>query len=103
MPVLPSGTITLLFTDIDGSTRLLHELGERYADVLAVHRSIIRAAAADGGGVEVDTQGDSFFFAFPRAAAAVVAAARIQRAICGFPWPPDGLVRVRMGLHTGAP
>lgn len=103
MAVLPSGTLTLLFTDIDGSTRLLHELGERYADVLAAHRAIIRAATAAGGGVEVDTQGDSFFIAFPRAAAAVAAAARIQREISAFAWSEDGVVQVRMGLHTGAP
>ena len=64
---LPPGTVTLLFTDIEGSTRLLHELGDRYPDVLAQHRDLLRAAFAAHGGYEVDTQGDAFFVAFPRA------------------------------------
>ena len=69
---LPSGTVTFLFTDVDGSTRLLHELGaEAYAAALAEHRRLIRAACAAEGGVEVDTQGDAFFFAFPTATGAV--------------------------------
>ena len=71
---LPSGTVTLLFTDIEGSTRLLHELGERYADVLADHRRVVRDAFSRTGGVEVDTQGDAFFVAFARASDAVAAA-----------------------------
>ncbi len=99
MPVreLPSGTITLLFTDIEGSTRLLDELGERYADVLADHRRLLREAFTRHGGVEVDTQGDAFFVAFPRATDAVIAAGEAQDALAG------GLVRVRMGVHTGEP
>ena len=69
---LPAGTVTFLFTDIEGSTKLLHELGaERYADALAEHRRVLRAAFAAHGGVEVDTQGDAFFVAFPRASDAL--------------------------------
>ena len=94
---LPSGTVTLLFTDIEGSTRLLHELGDRYVEVLADHRRVLRVAAAEQGGVEVDTQGDAFFFAFPSAAEGVAAAHAAQRALSGSP------VRVRMGIHTGEP
>ena len=97
MPELPSGTVTLLFTDIEGSTGLLHELGDRYAGVLAAHRSILRDAATQHGGVEVDTQGDSFFFAFARATDAVAAARGAQSALGAAP------VRVRMGMHTGEP
>jgi class 3 adenylate cyclase len=67
VPELPSGTVTLLFTDIEGSTRLLHELGDRYADVLTEHRRVLREAFSRHGGVEVDTQGDAFFVAFARA------------------------------------
>jgi class 3 adenylate cyclase len=74
MPELPSGTVTLLFTDIEGSTRLLHELGERYAHVLAEHRRVLREAFLRHGGVEVDTQGDAFFVAFSGATDAVAAA-----------------------------
>ena len=75
MPALPEGTVTFLFTDIEGSTRLLHDLGPtRYADALAEHRRILREAAAAHGGVEVDTQGDAFFIAFPTPAGAAAAA-----------------------------
>jgi predicted ATPase len=92
---LPSGTVTFLFTDIEGSTRLLHELGPaRYADALAEHRRIVREAAVEHGGVEVDTQGDAFFIAFPTAPAALEAAARAQEAL---------EIPVRMGMHTGTP
>jgi len=97
VPELPSGTITLLFTDIEGSTRLLHELGERYADVLAEHRRVLREAFSRHGGVEVDTQGDAFFVAFSRATDAVAAAGDAQDAL------GDGPVRVRIGVHTGEP
>ncbi len=97
MRQLPGGTVTLLFTDIEGSTRLLHELGERYADVLAEHRRVVREAFARHGGVEVDTQGDAFFVAFSRAGDAVAAASEAQSALA------DGPVRVRMGIHTGEP
>jgi predicted ATPase/class 3 adenylate cyclase len=97
MRQLPTGTVTFLFTDIEGSTRLLHELGDRYADVLAEHRRLLRETVARHGGVEVDTQGDAFFVAFSRATDAAAAASDAQRAFA------DGVVRVRMGLHTGEP
>ena len=94
---LPTGTVTLLFTDIEGSTRLLDELGDRYADVLADHHRLMREAFGPRGGVEVDTAGDAFFVAFERASDAVSAAADAQDALA-----PTGL-RVRMGIHTGEP
>ena len=97
MRELPSGTVTLLFTDIEGSTRLLRQLGDRYADALVEHRRVLRDAFAAHGGVEVDTQGDAFFVAFPDAGGAVDAASAAQAALA------DGPVRVRMGLHTGRP
>ncbi|HEX6737279.1 MAG TPA: adenylate/guanylate cyclase domain-containing protein, partial [Vicinamibacteria bacterium] len=103
MPDLPSGTVTLLFTDIEGSTRLLQRLGERYAAVLAEHERLLRAAFQAHGGHEVDTQGDGFFVAFPRAASAIYAAVEAQRALAAHEWPDGQAVRVRMGLHTGEP
>jgi class 3 adenylate cyclase len=83
MRSLPVGTV--LFTDIEGSTRLLHELGERYAEALAAHRRLLREAFARHGGVEVDTQGDAFFVAFARASDAVAAAAEAQAALADGP------------------
>jgi class 3 adenylate cyclase len=100
---LPSGTVTFLFTDIEGSTRLLKLLGESYGDVLAQHKSILRDAAEKFDGREVDAQGDSFFFAFARAKSAVAAAVVAQRELAEHEWPDGGQVRVRMGLHTGEP
>jgi predicted ATPase/class 3 adenylate cyclase len=94
---LPRGTVTFLFTDIEGSTRLLGELGESYAAALGDHRSMLREAFRGRGGVEVDTQGDAFFYAFERAEDAVAAAAAAQDALA------SGPVRVRMGVHTGEP
>ena len=95
---LPSGTVTFLFTDVEGSTRLLHELGSGgYADALAKHRRVIREACAREGGVEVDTQGDAFFFAFPTAPGAVAAAGETTEALA------SGPIQVRIGLHTGTP
>ena len=94
---LPSGTVTLLFTDIEGSTRLLDELGDAYADLLAEHRRMLREAFSSHGGVEVDTQGDAFFYAFVRAGDAVAAAGAGQGALAAGP------VNVRMGIHTGEP
>jgi predicted ATPase/class 3 adenylate cyclase len=95
---LPAGTVTFLFTDIEGSTRLLHELGaEAYSEALGEHRRVVREAFDRHGGVEVDTQGDAFFVAFSRAQDAVTAAAEAQKALA------QGPVRVRMGLHTGEP
>jgi len=100
---LPSGTVTFLFTDIEGSTRLLKELGPLYGDALAEHQRILRASFAAHGGREVDTQGDSFFVAFGRAKEAVAAAVDAQRDLAAHAWPEGGAVRVRMGLHTGEP
>jgi predicted ATPase/class 3 adenylate cyclase len=94
---LPSGTVTLLFTDVEGSTRLLLEAGDLYAGALADHRRRVRDAVARHGGVEVDTQGDAFFFVFREAPESVVAAEEAQRALAGGP------VRVRIGIHTGEP
>ncbi len=97
MPELPTGTVTFLFTDIEGSTRLLDELGDRYAEVLAEHHRLMRAAFEPCGGVEVDTAGDAFFVAFRRASDCVEAAMVAQEAL-----EATGL-RVRMGIHTGEP
>ena len=95
---LPTGTVTFLFSDIEGSTRLLDELGaERYAEALADHRRVVRRACESRGGIEVDTQGDAFFVAFPTAPEALDAAIDVQRSLAGGP------VRVRMGVHTGTP
>jgi len=101
---LPTGTLTLLFTDIEGSTRLVQTLGAaRYAELQADHRRLLRAAFAAHGGHEVTTQGDSFFAVFTHATAAVAAAIDAQRALASHPWPEEGAVRVRMGLHAGEP
>ncbi len=97
MPDLPTGTVTLLFTDIESSTRLLNELGGRYADVLAEHRRLLREAFSSHHGIEVDTQGDAFFYVFASAKEALSAAAGAQIAL------RDGPVRVRIGVHTGEP
>jgi WD40 repeat protein/class 3 adenylate cyclase len=99
----PSGTVTFLFTDIQGSTRLLDKLGEQYAASLAEHHEILRAAIQKWRGQEVDTQGDAFFVTFPRALDAVQCAAEAQRTLADHKWPLDEPIRVRMGLHTGEP
>jgi class 3 adenylate cyclase len=103
MEGLPSGTVTFVFTDIEGSTGLLKQLGDAYADVLSEHRRIVRETFSRLDGVEIDTQGDAFFFAFARARDAVEAAVEAQRAHVSAVWPDDAIVRVRMGLHTGEP
>src|SRR5512132_3014926 len=103
MSGLPSGTVTFLFTDIEGSTRLLRRLGDGYAEVLGRHDRLIRAACAGHAGREGNTQGDAFFVAFARARDAVAAAVQVQRALAAEPWPEGAGVRVRMGLHTGEP
>src|SRR6266704_2620889 len=103
MPDLPTGTVTLLFTDIEGSTSLLQQLGEHYADVLTDCRHLLRQMFVQYNGHEVDTQGDAFFVAFARATAAVAAAAAIHRALAEHAWPEGASVRVRIGLHTGEP
>jgi class 3 adenylate cyclase len=100
MPELPSGTVTLLFTDVDGSTQLVKVLGERYGEVLAEHRRLLRAAFVRRGGVEIDTQGDALFVAFASARDAVAAAAEAQRALAEHVWRDEVEVRVRIGLHT---
>src|SRR5262245_7106719 len=99
----PTGTVTFLFTDIEGSTRLLEALRDRYDDVLSAHARLIREAIHEFDGHEIDTQGDAFFVAFARARDAVAAAVAIQRALADEPWPDGVAVRVRMGLHTGEP
>ena len=103
MPERPTGTVSFLFTDIEGSTRLLQKLRERYADVLATHARIIRLRIEEFGGHEIDTQGDAFFAAFARARDAVGAAVAIQRGLAAEPWPDGVTVHVRMGIHTGEP
>jgi class 3 adenylate cyclase/tetratricopeptide (TPR) repeat protein len=100
---LPAGIVTLLFSDIEGSTRLLERLGDAYVDVLEQHRTIIRRALAQHGGHEVRTEGDAFFVAFTRARDAVHAAVAAQQGLRESQWPPGGTVRVRMGVHTGEP
>src|SRR5262245_15747314 len=97
MRELPTGTVTFLFSDIEGSTNLLHELGADYASALAEHREVMRASFSAHAGVEVDTQGDAFFAAFARASDAVAAAAEVQSSVA------PGPIRVRIGLHTGEP
>jgi len=91
--------VTFLFTDIERSTQLLKRLGKSYGDLLAEHRRILRAAAHDHGGEEVDTQGDSFLFAFRRADEAARAAVDAQRALATHEWPESTDVRIRMGLR----
>jgi YVTN family beta-propeller protein len=103
MPDRRSGTVTFLFTDVEGSTGLLKQLRDRYGEVLAEHRRILREAFASGGGEEVDTQGDAFFYVFSRARDAADAAAAAQRALAAHAWPEDLEFRVRIGLHTGEP
>src|SRR5215468_1699429 len=100
---LPAGTITMLFTDIEGSTALLRRLGELYADALSAQRALLRAAFADSGGQEMGTEGDSFFVVFGSAADAVRCCVAAQRALSGHAWPDGVPVRVRMGLHSGEP
>jgi len=100
---VPTGTITLLFTDIEGSTLLLQQVGEQYSHVLAQCRQVLRTAFQQYHGHEVDTQGDAYFFAFGRATDAVSAAVAAQRMLASHTWPDQAAVRVRMGLHTGEP
>ena len=103
MHYLPTGTVTFLFTDIEGSTRLLQQLGDRYSRVLEECRRLLRVAFQEWNGHEVDTQGDAFFVAFARATDAVSAAVDGLHALVIHPWPENVEVRVRMGLHTGEP
>jgi class 3 adenylate cyclase len=100
---LPSGTVTFLFTDIEGSTELLRKLGDDYAAVLGEERRILRETLGAAGGREIDTQGDAFFFSFTRARDAVAGAVSAQRTLAEHEWPDGVQVKVRMGLHTGEP
>jgi len=104
MPSLPSGTVTFLFSDIEGSTELLKELGDLdYEELLGSHRRILREIFKGYEGREIDTQGDAFFYSFPRARNAVAAAVHAQKGLAANKWPGGVEVRVRMGLHTGEP
>jgi class 3 adenylate cyclase len=104
MPDLPTGTVTFVFSDLEGSTRLLKQLGDAgYAEMLAMHRAIVREVFAAHDGSEIDTQGDAFFYSFSRARGAVAAAVEVQRRHEGQEWPGAARVRVRLGLHTGEP
>ena len=99
---LPTGTVTFLFTDIEGSTRLMQELGPVYPSVQNDAATIVRRAIAEGGGREVRTEGDAFFVAFETATGAIAAAAAAQRGLHGHPWPNGISLRIRMGIHTGS-
>lgn len=103
MSDLPRGTVTLVFTDVEGSTQLQHRLGERYQAVVAEHRRLLEEAFAEHGGVVVDRQTESFFVVFPRARHAVQAAADAQQALAEHEWPDGAQVKVRMGIHAGDP
>jgi class 3 adenylate cyclase len=100
---LPRGTVTLLFSDVEGSTRLVRALGAEYNDALTAHRRLLREAVAAHGGVEVDTQGDSFLVAFARAHDAIDAAAAAQRSLASHAWPGGQTLSARIGIHTGEP
>ncbi|HYM52704.1 MAG TPA: adenylate/guanylate cyclase domain-containing protein, partial [Candidatus Dormibacteraeota bacterium] len=101
MTELPTGTVTFLFTDIEGSTRLAQDLGPGWPPLLERHREIARAAWVAHHGTEIGTEGDSFFVVFERPVQAVAAAVAAQRGLAAEPWPDEAAVRVRMGVHTG--
>src|SRR5271154_5303758 len=101
MSGLPAGAVTFLFSDVEGSTRLVKALRERYPQVLGEHRRLVRAAIAARGGHEVDSPGDAFFAVFGAAKQAVLCALDVQRALAAYPWPGGAQVRVRIGIHTG--
>ena len=103
MSDLPSGTVTLMFTDIEGSTPLIYELGDEYGAMLTAHRHVLRSAVKEAGGFEVDCRADEFFAVFQRPQDAALAAIAGQRRLAQRSWPQGAVVRVRMGLHTGAP
>ncbi|HKB19430.1 MAG TPA: response regulator [Gaiellaceae bacterium] len=103
MPELPTGTVTFVFTDVEGSTRLVRELGDSYVDMIAAHRRLVREALEEHSGFEVDSRGDEFLLAFRRPTEAVAAARAIQERHDSYPWPGEQLVRVRIGIHTGEP
>jgi class 3 adenylate cyclase len=101
MSALPTGTVTFFFSDIEGSTRLIQQLGGRYPDVLLAHHTVQRQALATHGGHELRTEGDSFFIVFESALDACAGAAAVQRMLAEHAWPDGGQIRVRIGLHTG--
>nr|MBA2532170.1 adenylate/guanylate cyclase domain-containing protein [Nocardioidaceae bacterium] len=103
MVELPSGTVTLLFSDVEGSTVLLSRLGPAYAKALDGQRHVLRTAWSAHGGTELGTEGDSFFVVFSTAEGAVAAATQAQRELANYPWPGGERVRVRVGMHTGTP
>src|SRR5262245_44336868 len=103
MTELPTGVVTLLFTDIEGSTQLVDRLGPRYAEALAEQRRLISEAAGRCGGLEIDVHGDELSLVFAEPNGAVVAAVDAQRKLAGHGWPDDEELRVRMGIHTGEP
>src|SRR5437867_2291162 len=103
MPDPPTGTVTLVFTDIESSTRLVQELGDAYAELLDEHRDVLRSAALAAGGREIDCRGDEFSMAFTDPTSAVTAALHAQSALAARPWPNGVELRVRMGMHTGRP
>ena len=103
MRELPTGTITMLFSDIEGSTVLLRGLGDRYGEALSAQRALLRAAFSSFGGQEMGTEGDSFFVVFGSARDAVRCCVAAQRALYAHDWPGGAAVRVRMGLHSGEP
>jgi len=101
MTQLPTGTVTFLFSDVEGSTELVRQLRDRYADVMADHERLLRSAFQDAGGHEINTQGDSFFIAFRKPKDAVGAAVEAQRSLASHSWPENTEMRVRIGIHTG--
>jgi DNA-binding NarL/FixJ family response regulator/class 3 adenylate cyclase len=103
VPELPDGTVTLVFTDVEGSTQLVQRLGDRYAHVLDDHRRLFREAVEQNNGVIIDERGDEFFVVFSDGKAAADAAVAAQKAFAAHEWPSDVQLRVRMGLHTGEP
>ena len=103
MRQLPTGTVTMFFSDIEGSTALLGRLGERYGEALLAQRALMRAAVSACRGVEMGTEGDSFFVVFESAGDAVGCCLAAQRALAAYDWPGGEAVRVRMGLHSGEP
>ena len=103
MADLPTGTVTFLFTDVEGSTSLVGTLGEGYGDVMSEHRRLLREAVGQAGGHEIDSRGDEFFAAFQRTRDAVEAALKAQRDFAAYEWPANGAVRIRVAIHTGEP
>src|SRR5438093_274202 len=101
MTELPTGTVTFLFTDIEGSTNLARTLGDRWLGVLEQHHGILRMAIREAGGIVIRTEGDAFFAVLALAVDAIAACAEAQRRLAAYRWPDEGAVRVRMGMHTG--